>query len=482
MHSNAAMFARHTPTRMRGSGVVQSLKSLAAKLHPQLPLSPKESQRLLTALTSSFRQKLDEAHPPRAQDEDARPKLDQGRGLNSGHHALHTSSVAFADKHLATVLTNPLLAKSDGAKKPALSLETAKRELQQNPDRDPISILEEYQEKGAATIPIANFCLRAFIDSLVELSVESRQEKLTNTDAGRRTLQWLWTSKLFETDEFADNRALMGAIVTMTLAENRERFLWSWLRLDQRHNPKQPAFGKPRKASRTHLYRWKDFMLRLLILSKYDNASPASLNDVLDAWFKAVDLKLDVAKESTTNFIPLGSSVSAINDRILNSKDRCKEWDVKRYDRYLETVHLGEDSPTSIWPNYYKAQLWLAHPKNPSPLPMFEILKASFEAEVPSEMARIWSSLTGDRRSYPKGQKIRLSKYFLLIETAKQLKDRGHTEELDWLVSQIVSAFPDLELNHARNLAQGSKSTTHPTPRHAAIRLSLPSLTGAGTA
>ena len=117
---------------------MQSLKSLVSKLHPQLPLSPKESQRLLTALTSSFRKQLDEAHPRQAQDEDVRPKLDRMGPVNPGYHGLHTSSVSFADKHLASVLTNPLLAKTAADEKPGVAYEKAKLELEQNPDKDPI--------------------------------------------------------------------------------------------------------------------------------------------------------------------------------------------------------------------------------------------------------------------------------------------------------------------------------------------------------
>ena len=37
--------------------------SLASKIHPQLPLTPRESQQLLNLLTTSFRSHLDREHP-----------------------------------------------------------------------------------------------------------------------------------------------------------------------------------------------------------------------------------------------------------------------------------------------------------------------------------------------------------------------------------------------------------------------------------
>jgi hypothetical protein len=107
---------------------------------------------------------------------------------------------------------------------------------------------------------------------------------------------------------------------------------------------------------------------------------------------------------------------------------------------------------------------------------MFETLKASFEAEATSHQATIWSSLTKDRKSHPNRQKIRLSKYYVLVETAKQLKNRGHTEELDWLVSRMISAFPDMKPYLARHLDDEPKPSTHPATRYAKIHLNFPSL------
>jgi DNA-directed RNA polymerase subunit RPC12/RpoP len=184
------MFARHTHHRMRASSVVQGFKSLAAAIHPQLPLSPKESSRLLTALTSSFRKHLDEVHPPKAIEEGGKhgkPIPQPGVGsAKISKHAMH-SSAALADKHLASVLTNPLLAKGPGSvKSPDQEYASAKVELQKNPAKDPISLLEEYQERGVATVPIARLCLKACERSLEGLSAEARKKELEEVQPGRR--------------------------------------------------------------------------------------------------------------------------------------------------------------------------------------------------------------------------------------------------------------------------------------------------------
>jgi hypothetical protein len=392
--------------------------------------------------------------------------------------------VAFADKHLASVLTNPLLTKSDGVKKPALNLESAKRELEQNPDRDPISLLEEYHEQGAATVPIADLCLKTFRQSLAELSLEVRQTKTTKTQAGVRTLRWLWRSELYQTDAFVENRGLMGALVDMIAEEDKEHFLWSWLRLDVNLGNQIKDSSRYHSTPRNYLYRWKDFTLRHIVLSRLDKRNPKTLNDVLDMYFKAVDLHLDVAQTSTTNHVPLGSAINAINNNIFINRRSREEWDVKRYDRYIQTMVLREERPLLHWTNHYKALLRLTHPRNPSPLPMFESLKESFLAEPTSQEGSIYGSFANqyDHHPEPRRRKIRLLKYYKLVETTQQLKNSGYTEETEWMVSMMRSLFPELETYLEQNLNNEPKPPTHqPLPR-GVIRVALPSFTGAGTA
>ena len=226
------MYARFTTTRMKRSAVVQGLKSLAAKLHPQLPLSPKESQRLLTALTSSFRKHLDEAHPPRASPDDSNAALRHGNARKSGAQQLHSSSAELADRHLASVLTNPLLSRTGEVKKPTLNHVTAAMELQKNPGKDPILILEEYQAKGAATLETASLCLKEFERTTKNLPEKKRQNEIEKVQAGKRTLLWLWESETYNTDAFADDFKFMGLLMSILNQERSEEYFWKWFQLD----------------------------------------------------------------------------------------------------------------------------------------------------------------------------------------------------------------------------------------------------------
>lgn len=437
---------------MRGSGVVQGLKSL---LHPQLPLSPKESQRLLTALTSSFRQKLDEAHPRQVHDEDARPTAAKGRTLKTGQHALHSSSVAFADQHLASVLTNPLLSRDVKPEEPALNLETATREIEENPGKDPISILEEYHQRDAATIPIAILCLRSFRDSLSKLSAEDRHEKVRKSQAGIRVLHWLWSTKLYESDEFVDDRRLMTPLVHVIAEEGEEHFLWSWLEFDLRLGSQDESTDRRDGKLIYHRYRWKGFVLRTLVSIEAEK----SLNAGLDAYFRALDLNAKLGGPSRGGIVPIGSMVIVLNNRINASqwKGRAREpWDVERYDRYIQSIDHHLFGAGLI--NFVKGLLYLHHPEQPSPLPLLKILKAALDSDSPTD-----PSVLRKYFDVPSSKpRRRAARYGVLLTEVRELQRLGHIQDADWLIQHIRQIYPELEIHLERTLAtMHSKKPPH---------------------
>lgn len=217
------MYARYTSTRMKGSAIVQSLKSLAAKFHPQLPLSQRESQRLLTALTTSFRKQLDEAHPRHDQKVSSDSPGKVGDGTGSIARSLHSSSAALADKHLASVLTNPLLAQAQNPKQLLSNHDRVLAEIQADRTRDPIAILEKYHSKGAATIQIANSCLREALNRLGQIPEEKqRQAGLAEAKLGKRVLYWLWNSEQYQTDEFCDATGFQDLLMSALDKEGSE--------------------------------------------------------------------------------------------------------------------------------------------------------------------------------------------------------------------------------------------------------------------
>jgi hypothetical protein len=106
---------------MRVTAIAQGIHNWLKTFHAQVPLSGRESQQLLNALTGSFRDQLDRAHPTKARDE---PNPASKKAWNKVLASLETpepspktangqvhvaSAVESADRHLASLLTSPLL-------------------------------------------------------------------------------------------------------------------------------------------------------------------------------------------------------------------------------------------------------------------------------------------------------------------------------------------------------------------------------------
>lgn len=363
---------------MKGSAVVQGLKSLASKLHPQLPLSARESQRLLTALTTSFRKQLDQAHPPRSEGQDgAKP---EGGLSKAGTKQVHSSSATFADRHLASVLTNPLLSKADAAPKSDPNLESAKIDLDGEYATNPISLLEKYHEKGVATVPIALLCLESFNQTLGSLPEGQREAAIKATNAGKRTLLWLWNSKIYETDEFVDNTPFMDALCSFLVREQSEEYFWDWWKLDLRLGTldKPDVTNHLAASNQIYHYRWKGRMLRALLRSKLLKDNYVSANSALDAFFRARAIKESAIQQGAEEIqYPLFQAWMLLGLIFTNYRSCAKKTDPDRYDRLLQKPALlidgqkGRDFAQSM----ELARMWLLHPLTPSATPALKVFR-----------------------------------------------------------------------------------------------------------
>lgn len=365
--SDGAMFARHTRTRMRPSSIAQGLKSWASKLHPQLPLTNQESSRLLNALTSAFRQKLDEAHPSNTKDH---PKQDlSSKTVQKSASAFH-SSAAHADKHLETVLTNPLL----GGR--ILDYGTAKVELTRNPHRDPIEVLERYHEQGAASVAIAELVLSHFKHSLERLSQSKQDSLIEKTQAGRRVFKWLLESNLYDSKSYVDNLMFIEHLVFFLVKEGREANIWSWVKLDIGNLDDAPvnaarSIEKATRKTNLYKYRWRGRVLRALVSTKMGllhaagrSPSPEEINDGFDTISKICELKRSVAQSDHLYWIPM-APISTLLGRIL-ARDMHRirsELEVTKFDTLYDFMPVICDQAPPILLELERAKLLMIHPK-----------------------------------------------------------------------------------------------------------------------
>ncbi|EME41433.1 hypothetical protein DOTSEDRAFT_176567 [Dothistroma septosporum NZE10] len=439
------MFASYTPTRMKGTGMVPGLKSLATKIHPQLPLNAKESNRLLTALTSSFRKHLDEAHPV-----PAKPHTAHDQDVTSQHGDVAAfrprdirSSAAYADRHLASVLTNPLLVK--GGQR--LDYASAKRELVDNPAKDPIQLLEEYHEDNAATVRIAELCLDSFQNDLINMKAEARKERICKSEPGRRVFLWLLQNKLHDAADYVDNTRFQSLLVYFLLQEGREEDIWNWLKLDITVTESETSSTRSQSRSELHRYRWRGRLLRALMEAKLGHQEPGTdgsasddhMHDALDAFSKACKLKtLGRGREDHLAWIPLGAAAIVVQQELIQMPrpHPRADMDVDRYNRFRDAVPLYLHGAPSTYHLAQYAKMDLYHPRKPSADQALLFWRDLVRDKPSRSAATFLSRLKSGEDSAEKNQW-----FSVLTRSVYVLQNEGRTEEASWLIDKARLLF-----------------------------------------
>lgn len=181
------------------------LSSLAARIHPQLPLSPRESQQLLHLLTTSFRAHLDREHPLPGPASPPPPAA---------------SSHASTTRHLNAILTNPLLAVKPRPRDPT---STTAGMLQ-----DPVAWFVNEIASGTATLSKAALCLQMLPSPIPDTPRTRYAGKLPAAVLA----EWLRTSQLDTSRGFVSGlrgySAFIPKLVSLFVAEGEMDTLWRW--------------------------------------------------------------------------------------------------------------------------------------------------------------------------------------------------------------------------------------------------------------
>lgn len=456
---------------MKKTGVVLGLKNIIDKIHPSgnAPLTTSESKRLLTALTSSFRKHLDAVHPSAvAEDSKTRPELNAGFP-NVSHKSMH-SSAALAQKHMASVLTNPLMVK--GGK----DFGTAKVELQRNPHRDPIALLEEYDQEGAATVRIAELCLDHVKKDYDTARDTQKPKLLDELQPGRRVFLWLLRSNLYTSESYADNVRFLENLVFFLLHEGREENIWQWIKLDVKasdslQGPPPGVTRSPRKE-RLYRYRWRgrllSAMLRVKLGVTWDFAPagviqqlrPNALNAAIDTYITATELLPHLT------CLPLGSASTYLTKlltrrlRTVNPRGDVElapgdKIDGERYDKLIEAMSLAytsSESPTDPekrkFPEAFTqidaGNLLLLHPYKPSASLHLKNLEFFF----PDDRSHAQSTMIGKLTKDPKARE---SWYRGVLRCAAILDHQNQHEAATWVRGRVPLYFPERVPNAERD-------------------------------
>lgn len=205
---------------MKGTSVFQ-FKSWP-KIHQPLPRTPRESQQLLNALTSSFRRQLDRAYPA----SNTAPNQDGDR------QPLNTeSSVHATDRHLHNILDNPLFRivppKHVSYDRNALRSVEEQRRLAENP----MVVFDELVASGSATATAVTECLKSQLLLVSSSNHDGVRKTMRESKAASRVVNWFWASDGASRRMLLQSRATTASLAKFMVAEGFHSTVMDWLKM-----------------------------------------------------------------------------------------------------------------------------------------------------------------------------------------------------------------------------------------------------------
>jgi hypothetical protein len=350
---------QHTPAHIQTPPTMQSatskrlLGTLASKLHPQLPLSPRESQQLLTLLTTSFRTHLDREHPTPARGDDAKILNQDRYGQRSASPIRTSSSYASATRHIDSILTNPLFA----AKPSRRASEPAAVHV----FRDPAGWFMDQIATGAATLPKAAMCL-----DLLDTATEAASRRHNGKTIAFRLAEWLQSSGLESSREFvaslSSNKGFSGRSMAQLLAllsaQGDTAAPWRWFIRSNEQRIKET------KLNASVVLHFRGHLLSRMVSTQGSESVAHGLAVFMQA-FRMAEIEGTEAA-----FTVLRSAGAYLVNRIVRTPDSTTAPDL--YHSFLLSTPrwLGNWSPA------VQSMLWLHHPRQRSASPGLEFLQS----------------------------------------------------------------------------------------------------------
>ena len=322
---------------MKASSIL-GWRYLVSKIHPQLPLSPRDSEKLLSLLKVSFRQQFDREHP---------------EALSGSRHA--------TDNHLRSIFKSPLFeAEPKTRRSPSLEQRHGSQlgRIQDLLER-PMEYFKEQVTAGTANLENAKVCLTAQHKRLSRSSGVASKILVKSSDTGSIVLSWLWSSGLAESRSFLEDRSFIGLLAPFLVIEGRGDLIWRWL-LEIQPPIDDALQGNPFKIRRYTFFKLiqsetkfgAGVMSSLKIFLDRSNeirSSPQALKYIPEGLFDRAGtyLCMELAQASEINTVA-----------------------VDIYDRFHQSI----TSWSSI-PLYHRGLMELHHPRSPTTTSALEYLK-----------------------------------------------------------------------------------------------------------
>lgn len=207
-------------------------KTFVSKIHPPLPMTPQESQRLLALLNASFKEHFDHHRPSHLEE-------------HAGHH-------------LHSILTNPLFAARPRSSHEDTTLSSHRGRsdkstgLIQEFVKRPMDVLRERIAAGTATLQTAKLCLQAETKNCLASPAATVDDAMRSSDIASIVLDWLRASHAETLGTLLEHSGFFRLLVLFLVAEKRHDRIWSWLQTLQSNIDAPPTRNTRCPISKTY--------------------------------------------------------------------------------------------------------------------------------------------------------------------------------------------------------------------------------------
>lgn len=336
---------------MKGTSIFQ-FKSWP-KIHQPLPRTPRESQQLLSALTSSFRRQLDHAYPV-----GNKPNHD-GDG---DRQPLNTDSSAHAtDQHLHTILDNPLfrIVPPKGA---AHDHHAFRRlEEQRRLATEPMSVLDEMVASGSATAAVIVECLKS------QLLLARSTDDMKASRAGSRVEHWFWSTDGASRQMLLQSRGSTAALAKFMVAEGLQSTVLEWLKMAMGHD----LGGYNGRLTDEQSRQTVSHLLVSFIDAEIRYG--AGFGSALQSYLRVCQMHFSA---HLTDGVPSGKPMllaagAHLSRTAMDQKPSVEQVSEDLYDEFAEVISTLSSSRSLLF-----ASVALCHPRSPNPQPFIRFVES----------------------------------------------------------------------------------------------------------
>lgn len=377
------------------------------KIHPPLPLNPRESKQLLNLLTTSFRRQLDAEHG------DLPFRTKTGKKPSNNHQSHETNKQrrrSFSepasqptDKHMNSILTNPLFSLMPDGKTP-------------NAGRDPMEVFDFAVAKGMMTLHYARACLNAKKRDIIQSPILSVREGMKESGAGLKVVKWLISSGMANNNDFLKDAQFAIVLMEYMVAEGLQEIVWKWIK---RAFEGLPAYFTIRDPILRNTTR-REIIGPLYLLIRAE----ASENVSLDAAFICLSRAAGYLKGLTVpqmRKVLVAPGWFLLHEATrLNSERPAPS--PSAFESFFSLVPV-----LSARPHYQLAIMSLHHPSTPS-----ADLALAFFRE------RQYADYSSSLRGHNEADNITLG-----LDTAKLLLEHERYDDAQWVMDFLQSNYPD---------------------------------------